>query len=164
MNIIQANNGHDRFTAERVARTRPKTYRAVVRSLAEPDAKIEHIAQRHRVSTHTVRKIREREAVAIAERKQRLVSIFGNVAEIAAERMEELAGKASLRDAGTTAGIATDKLLALLGETGEIPMQVNLQFNADLLPDLLRARYAALVAEISGTQSADSKQALPKSE
>jgi hypothetical protein len=31
--------------------------------------------------------------------------------------MEELAGKASLRDAGTTAGIATDKLLALIGQT-----------------------------------------------
>jgi transposase-like protein len=83
-------------------RTRPKTYRAIVRLLAEPDAKIEHIAQQHRVSTHTVRAIREREAVAIADRKQRLVSIFGNVAELAAERMEELAGKASLRDAGTT--------------------------------------------------------------
>jgi hypothetical protein len=41
------------------------------------------------------------------------MSIFGNVAEIAAERMEELAGQASLRDAGTTSGIATDKLLAL---------------------------------------------------
>ena len=160
MNIVQSSNGQDRFTAERVARTRPKTYRAIVLLLADPDAAIMHIAKRHRVSEHTVRAIRAREAVAIAERKQRLVSIFGNVAEIAAERMEELAGKASLRDAGTTAGIATDKLLALLGETGEIPMQVNLQFNADLL----RARYAALVAEISGTQSADSKQALPKSE
>src|SRR5438874_5843389 len=160
VNIIQPNNGQDRFTAERVARTRPKTYRAVVRSLADPDAKVEHIAQRHRVSTHTVRAIRAREAVAIAERKQRLVSIFGNVAEIAAERMEELAGRATLRDAGTTAGIATDKLLALLGETGGIPMQVNLQFNADLL----HARYAALVAEISGTQSADSKETLPNRE
>ena len=31
--------------------------------------------------------------------------------------MEELARKASLRDAGTTAGIATDKLLALTGQT-----------------------------------------------
>src|SRR6266480_418240 len=160
VNMVQPNNGQDRFTAERVARTRPKTYRAIVRSLAEPEAKIEHIAQRHRVSTHTVRAIRAREAVAIAERKQRLVSIFGNVAEIAAERMEELAAGATLRDAGTTAGIATDKLLALLGETGEIPMQVNLQFNADLL----HARYAALVAGISGTQSADSKETLPNRE
>jgi hypothetical protein len=41
------------------------------------------------------------------------MSIFANVAEISAERMEELAGQASLRDAGTTAGLATDKLLAL---------------------------------------------------
>ena len=45
------------------------------------------------------------------------MSIFGNVAELGAERMEELAGKASLRDAGITAGIATDKLLALTGQT-----------------------------------------------
>jgi len=43
-----AKNDQDRFTAERVARIRPKTYRAIVRLLADPDAKIEHIAQRHR--------------------------------------------------------------------------------------------------------------------
>ena len=107
----------NRFTAERVARTRPKTYRAIVRLLADPDARIEHIAKRHRVSEHTVRAIRAREAVAIAERKQRLMSIFANVAEISVERMEELAGQASLRDAGITAGIATDKLLALSGDS-----------------------------------------------
>jgi len=131
------------FTAERVLRTRPKTYRAIVRLLAEPDAKIEHIAQRHRVSTHTVRAIRQREAVALAERKQRLVSIFGNVAEIAAERMEELAGKATLRDAGVTAGIATDKLPALLGETdGGVPVQINLHTG---VAELLHKRYNELV-------------------
>jgi hypothetical protein len=107
----------DRFTAERVLRTRPKTYRAVARLLAEPDAKIEHIAQRHRVSTHTVRAIRERESIAIAERKQRLISVFGNVTEMSAERMEELCGKATLRDAGVSAGIATDKMLALTGQS-----------------------------------------------
>jgi hypothetical protein len=116
VNIVQARNGQSRFTAERVARTRPKTYRAIALLLAEPDVKIEHIAERHRVSTHTVRAIREREAVAIAERKQRLMSVFANVAELSAERMEELAGQASLRDAGITAGIATDKLLALTGD------------------------------------------------
>jgi len=69
------------------------------------------------VSEHTVRALRDREAVSVAERKQRLMSIFGNVAELGAERMEELAGKSSLRDAGITAGIATDKLLALTGQT-----------------------------------------------
>ena len=162
MNIIQPNNGHDRFTAERVARTRPKTYRAVVRSLAEPDAKIEHIAQRHRVSTHTVRKIREREAVAIAERKQRLVSIFGNVAEIAAERMEELAGKASLRDAGTTAGIATDKLLALLGEQGGgVPVQINMYPG---VAELLHKRYFEMLDAIQNGAGAENKEAAPNGE
>lgn len=103
-----------------------------------------HIAQRHSVSTHTVRAIREREAVAIAERKQRLISIFGNVAEIAGERMEELAGKASLRDAGTTAGIATDKLLALLGETGGVPVNIAIQVNAQAL----HQKFAELVASL----------------
>jgi hypothetical protein len=28
--MIEPNNGQDRFTAERVLRTRPKTYRAIV--------------------------------------------------------------------------------------------------------------------------------------
>jgi hypothetical protein len=145
VNIIQAESDQDCFTAERVARTRLKTYRAIALLLAEPDAKIEHIAQRHRISTHTVRAIREREAVAIADRKQRLISIFGNVAEIAGERMEQLAGKASLRDAGTTAGIATDKLLALLGETGGgVPVNIALQVNAEAL----HQKYAELIASL----------------
>ena len=121
---------------------------------------INQIIKLCRVSEHTVRAVRDREAIPIAERKQRLMSIFGNVAELGAERMEELAGKASLRDAGTTAGIATDKLLALLGETGGVPVQVSVQVNAELL----HARYAALVAEISGTQSAESKEALTNGE
>jgi hypothetical protein len=117
VNITQPKNGQDRFTAERVARTRPKTYRAIVRLLAEPDAKIEHIAQRHRVSTHTVRAIREREAVAIAERKKSLAVMLANVAELGASRMEETIGKASLRDAAIGTGIAVDKMLALTGQT-----------------------------------------------
>ena len=50
------------FTAERVLRTRPKTYRAIVRLLADPYASVNQIAKFHRVSTHTVRAIRHREA------------------------------------------------------------------------------------------------------
>jgi len=102
-----------RFTGERLLRERPRVYRKVVELLAEPGISINQITKLCRVSEHTVRAVRERKAVSIAERKQRLTSIYGNVAEIAAERMEELTGTASLRDAGITAGIATDKLLAL---------------------------------------------------
>jgi hypothetical protein len=102
-----------RFTGERLLRERPRVYRKVVELLAEPGMSINQITKFCRVSEHTVRAVRDREAISIAERKQRLMSIFGSVAELGAERMEELAGKASLRDAGITAGIATDKLLAL---------------------------------------------------
>jgi hypothetical protein len=120
MNMIQPRNGQSqsesqrkgRFTGDRFLRERPRVYRKVVELLAEPGMSINQITKLCRVSEHTVRAVRDREAISIAERKQRLTSIFGNVAEMAAER-EELAGQASLRDAGITAGIATDKLLAL---------------------------------------------------
>ena len=122
--MIQSRNGQShseleqskptgRFTGERLLRERPRVYRKVVELLAEPGMSINQITKLCRVSEHTVRAVRDREGVSIAERKQRLASIFLNIAEIAGERMEELAGTASLRDAGITAGIATDKLLAL---------------------------------------------------
>ena len=65
----------------------------------------------------------------MAERKQRLMSIFANVAEISAERTEQLAGQASLRDAGITSGIATDKLLALSGDSFLTQTQQNLHLH-----------------------------------
>jgi len=99
VNIIQPTAGQDRFTAERVLRTRPKTYRAIVHLLAGPDATVMHIAKRHRVSEHTVRAIRAREAVEIAERKKQLVSILADVATLGSERMVATIGKAGLRDA-----------------------------------------------------------------
>jgi len=115
-----------RYTAETVLRTRPKTYRKIVNLLADPNWSAIQISKACRVSEHTVRAIRGREAKAIAERKQRLISIFGNVAELSAERMEELCGKASLRDAGVSAGIATDKMLALTGQAPAVAVQVNM--------------------------------------
>ena len=57
------------------------------------------------------------------------MSVFANVAEISAERMEQLAGQARLRDAGITAGIATDKLLALSGDPSLTQTQQNLHFH-----------------------------------
>jgi transposase-like protein len=105
------------FTAERVLRTRPKTYRAVVQLLADPHASVNQIAKLHRVSTHTVRAIRHREGQDIAERKKTLAAMLANVAELGAGRMEETIGKAGLRDAAIGTGIAVDKMLALTGQT-----------------------------------------------
>jgi hypothetical protein len=57
------------------------------------------------------------------------MSIFANVAEISAERIEQLAGQASLRDAGITSGIATDKLPALSGDSFLAQTQQNLHLH-----------------------------------
>jgi hypothetical protein len=54
-----------RYTGELLPRTRPKTYRAIVRELAEPNASVNGISRRYRVSSHTVMGIREREAKGI---------------------------------------------------------------------------------------------------
>src|SRR5439155_3596167 len=105
-----------RYTGELLLRTRPKTYRAIVRELAEPNASVNGISRGYRVSNHTVMGIREREANSIAERKKHLISILADVATVGAERMSEKIGKASLRDAAIGTGIAVDKMLALTGQ------------------------------------------------
>jgi hypothetical protein len=142
-----------RFTGERLLRERPRVYRKVVELLAEPGMSINQITKLCRVSEHTVRAVREREAISIAERKQRLTSIFANVAEIAGERMEELAGMASLRDAGITAGIATDKLLALssdpLSQANQQHLHVHLE-KVDLIGQFNNALHGLTKALPSG--------------
>src|SRR5438552_10946555 len=127
--MIEPNNGQaliaenseaaQGFTADRVLRTRPKTYRAIAQLLAEPHASVNQIAKLHRVSTHTVRAIRYREAQGIAERKKSLAAMLANVAELGASRMEKTIGKAGLRDAAIGTGVAVDKMLAL---TGQLPL------------------------------------------
>ena len=124
--MIEPNNGQaliaenseaaQGFTADRVLRTRPKTYRAIAQLLAEPHASVNQIAKLHRVSTHTVRAIRYREAQGIAERKKSLAAMLANVAELGATRMEKTIGKAGLRDAAIGTGVAVDKMLALTGQ------------------------------------------------
>jgi hypothetical protein len=68
--------------------------------------------------------IREREAKSIAERKNTLAVKLANVAEIGAERMEEMIGNASLHDTTIATGVATDKVIALTGQTPAVAVQV----------------------------------------
>jgi hypothetical protein len=116
--LLAPKGSQARYTGELLLRTRPKTYRAIVRELAEPNASVNGIARGYRVSNHTVMGIRKREAESIAERKKHLVSILSDVATVGAERMSEKIGKASLRDAAIGTGVAVDKMLML---TGQIP-------------------------------------------
>ena len=113
-----------RYTAETVLRTRPKTYRKIVHLLADPNWSAIQISKACRVSEHTVRAIREREAKTIAERKKTLAAMLASVAELGAGRMEETIGKAKLRDAAIGTGIAVDKMLALTGQAPAVAVQV----------------------------------------
>ena len=93
--LVAPKGSQARYIGELLLRTRPKTYRAIARELAEPNASVNGIARRYRVSNHTLMGIREREAKSIAERKNTLAVKLANVAEIGAERMEEMIGNAS---------------------------------------------------------------------
>jgi hypothetical protein len=116
-------NGHQaRYTAETVLRTRPKTYRKIVHLLADPNWSALQISKSCRVSEHTVRAIRKREAQDIADRKKTLAVMLANVAELGAGRMEETVGKAGCRDDAIVTGIATDKMLAL----GQTPVGIQI--------------------------------------
>src|SRR5215831_17611173 len=125
------NGDQRRYTGEILRRTRPKTYRAIASELAEPNASVNGIARRYRVSNHTVMGIREREAEPIAERKKTLAAKLANVAELGAERMEETIGKASFRDTAIGTGIAVDKMLALTGQLPVVAVQVNVPTAAE---------------------------------
>ena len=115
--LLAPKGSQARYTGELLLRTRPKTYRAIVRELAEPNASVNGISRRYRVSNHTVIGIREREAKSIPERKKHLISMLADVATVGADRMSEKIGKASLRDAAIGTGVAVDKMLALSGQT-----------------------------------------------
>jgi hypothetical protein len=123
--MSEPNNGqalsttHDarpRYTGEVLLRTRPKTYQRVVQLLSENTPVIQ-IMRLCRVAQDTVIAVRNREAQTISERKNKLATMLCDVATLGTERMMEKIPKAGLRDAAITTGIATDKMLALTGQT-----------------------------------------------
>src|SRR5258708_6090999 len=79
------------YTGERLLRERPRVYRKVVELLAEPreQMSIRQICRLCHVTDDTVKAVEKREAIPIAARKQALLSIAANAAQLSAERMEE---------------------------------------------------------------------------
>jgi hypothetical protein len=125
VNMIEQNNGQalshtqdnrPRYTGEILLRTRPKTYQRVVQLLSENTPVIQ-IMRLCRVAQDTVIAVRNREAQEISERKNKLATMLCDVATLGTERMMEKIPKAGLRDAAITTGIATDKMLALQGQS-----------------------------------------------
>jgi hypothetical protein len=144
--LLAPKGSQARYTGELLLRTRSKTYRTIVRELAEPNASVNGISRRYRVSNHTVMGIREREAKSIAERKKHLVSILADVATVGAERMEEKIGKASFRDTTIGTGVAVDKMLLLLGQSPVNVQIANVQMPTEAEREERRALHDKLDA------------------
>src|SRR5438045_1991534 len=120
--MIEPNNGHapttsaDKYTGAIILRTRPHTYKRVVRLLSEGVPAI-RIARDCKVTERSVAAIAKREREEITERKKRLAGLMSNIAEIGGANVERKIGKASVRDAIIGTGVAIDKMLALTGQT-----------------------------------------------
>jgi hypothetical protein len=112
--LLAPKGSQARYTGELLLRTRPKTYRAIVRELAEPNASVNGISRRYRVSNHTGHQ--RARGKKHSRTKKHLVSLLADVATVGAERMSQKIGKASLRDAAIGTGVAADKMLALTGQ------------------------------------------------
>jgi hypothetical protein len=122
LNMIEPHNGHapttsaDKYTGAIILRTRPHTYKRVVRLLSEGVPAI-RIARDCKVTERSVAAIAKREREEITERKKSLAGLMSNIAEIGGANVERKIGKASVRDAIIGTGIAVDKMLALTGQT-----------------------------------------------
>jgi hypothetical protein len=96
------------------------------------------------VSEHTLKAIEKAESLSIAERKQRLLDKALRIASKAADRVEDQIDGANITQVTVAFGVATEKMMLLMGETGGVPVQVSMQVNAQLLHE----RYADLIASL----------------
>ena len=129
LNLSEPNNGHapitgaDKYTGAIILRTRPHTYKRVVRLLSEGVPAI-RIARDCKVTERSVAAIAKREREEITERKKSLAGLMSNIAEIGGANVERKIGKASVRDAIIGTGVAIDKMLALTSQTPAVAVQV----------------------------------------
>jgi transcriptional regulator with XRE-family HTH domain len=166
LSMSEANNGESlsrpgNYTGERLARERPHVYRDVMRLLSE-GISARKICRACHVTRETVRAVERREAESISALKQRLAASAARVAQASIEQIEDdvAAGKVRGVQQVPVFGVCVDKLQALLGETGGVPVQLNLQVNAQLL----HQRYQELVEAVGREAGAMRKEPLPNGE
>jgi hypothetical protein len=155
------------YTGERLARERPHVYRNVMRLLSE-GASARKICRSCHVTRETVRAVERREAESISALKQRLAASAARVAQASIEQIEDdvAAGKVRGVQLVPVFGVCVDKLQALLGETGGVPVNIAVQVNANALHE----RYAELVKRIEAESdppaavNLQNGKELPKSE
>ena len=100
--MSEPNNGQapttsaDKYTGAIILRTRPHTYKRVVRLLSEGVPAI-RIARDCKVTERSVAAIAKREREEITERKKSLAGLMSNIAEIGGANVERKIGKALVR-------------------------------------------------------------------
>jgi hypothetical protein len=165
--MIESNNGQSlsspgNYTGERLARERPHVYRGVMRLLSEGKS-ARKICRACHVTRETVRAVERREAESISALKQRLAASAARVAQASIEQIEDdvAAGKVRGGQLVPVFGVCVDKLQALPGETGGVPVNIAVQVNAQLL----HQRYQQLVAAVEReVRNLESKAARPSGE
>jgi len=139
--VDQSRNGQGNYTGERLAGERPKVYRQIIELVAQ-GVSFNRIARQCAVSRHTIRAVREHEAVPIAQRKQEILGTAVRVASASIHRIEDelAAGKIKGTQLVPVFGVSVDKLVALSND----PMQVHVSHQVSQTHDLGRNLYERL--------------------
>jgi DNA-binding CsgD family transcriptional regulator len=107
-------------------RLHPPVYRKVVELLAQ-GVSANQISRKLRVSRHTIRAVKAREAVPIAQRKKELAVSAARVAQMAIEQIEDEVAEGNIRGMQLvpTFGVMVDKVIALDEQSGSgIPIDI----------------------------------------
>jgi hypothetical protein len=130
---MQSQNGQGNYTGERLARERPQVYGQIIELIAQ-GVSLNRIARQCGVSRHTIRAVREHEAIPIAQRKQEILGTAVRVATASIHRIEDelAAGKIKGTQLVPVFGVSVDKLVALSND----PMQIQVSHTIDPGPNL----------------------------
>ncbi len=123
-----------RHTGTILHKTRPQTFREVVRLLGAGIAR-RKIARICKVSPETILAIEARNAESVSAQKERLANMAARIAYGAGELIEDelYNGKVKGSQLVPVYGVAVDKLCALTADTTQTTANLNVQIN---LPDL----------------------------
>lgn len=132
-------------TGELLRKVRPETYRRIVDLLAEPREHVSYreIARVCKVGGGTVKAIERAEAESIAESRAKILRKITRVADRAWSTVEDKLENpnVSLSQAAICAGIATEKMMLLSGDTTQ-RIEINIK------PTDIYSRLNCITAEI----------------
>lgn len=137
------------WTGERVRERRPETYRAII-GLLGCNLPVVEIARQLGVSEHTVRVVRNIEAVAVADRKREYGQRLRRWGAIAFAHAMSRLHESSSRDAAVVGGILDDHAGRLMGEATAIVEHKRSEVN----PQQAAAWWRSRVIEVSASPAA----------